>query len=115
MATVLRVPPDSDDHHDFYDADVPTDANPSRLRQVILAQAFEPGGAVVVLYTSATLADGAGDGSGDGGDGSGGATAGVVEQLAAQLELGAVPPALFTPDAYLLQSALGEQLLPEGA
>ncbi len=40
---------------DFYDADVPTDANPSRLRQVILAQAFEPGGAVVVLYTSATL------------------------------------------------------------
>ena len=105
MATVPRVRPDSEDR-DFYDADVPTDANPSRLRQVILAQAFEPGGAVVVLYTSATLT-GDGDGQSD--------AAGVVAETATELELGEVAPDLFSADAYLLQSALGERLLPGDA
>lgn len=96
--------PDSEDR-DFYDADVPTDANPSRLREVILAQAFEPGGAVVVLFTSATLDARVGDaGSAD-----------VVERTATELQLDAVPPDLFSADAYLLQSALGEHLLGEGA
>jgi hypothetical protein len=105
------VPRDSGDR-DFYDADVPTDADPSPLRRVILAQAFEPGGAVVLLYTSVTL-----DGDGDR-DGAGGApdpAASTVEATAAALQLDPVPPDLFSPDAYLLQSALGERLLPGDA
>ncbi len=111
MATVLGVRPDSEDR-DFYDADVSTDANPSRLRKVILAQAFEPGGAVVVLYTSATLQDGGPDGTAPEQDAG---TTGLVEQTATELQLDTVPPALFTPDAYLLQSALGERLLSDRA
>lgn len=91
---------------DFYDADVPTDAHPSRLRHVILAQAFEPGGAVVVLYTSATLA---GEGTVDSG------ATDVVSRTATELGLGAALPDLFSADAYLLQSALGERLLPGDA
>ena len=107
MATVPQVRPDSEDK-DFYDADVPTDANPSRLRQVILAQAFEPGGAVVLLYTSATLTgDGNGIGQTDAED--------PVALTATQLELGDALPDLFSADAYLLQSALGERLLPGDA
>jgi hypothetical protein len=98
------VRPTSEDR-DFYDADVPTDAHPSRLREVVLAQAFEPGGAVVLLFTSATLTD----------SGSGSGTPDVVEETARELELGDVLPDLFTADAYLLQSALGERLLPGDA
>jgi hypothetical protein len=97
------VPRDSEDQ-DFYDPDVPTDADPSPLRRVILAQAFEPGGAVVVLYTPATLAGT--DEPPDGDD-----LAATVEATATELELDPVLPELFTPDAYLLQSALGERLL----
>jgi hypothetical protein len=94
------------EERDFYDPDVPTDADPSRLRRVILAQAEEPGGAAVLLFTTATLADGA-DGAGD----PVGGADGVVGRTAAEMELDG-PPELFSPDAYLLQSALGEQLLP---
>ncbi len=103
------MPRDSGDR-DFYDADVPSDADPSPLRRVILDQAFEPGGAVVLLYTSATL-DGA-DGSDEQSDD---APTRTVEATAGALELDTVPPDLFTPDAYLLQSALGERLLPGDA
>ena len=95
---------------DFYDADVPTDANPSRLRRVILAQAHEPGGAAVLLFTSATLADAAP------GVPRGAVDLDPVEQVArAAQELGTDPGTLelFTADAYLLQSALGERLLPD--
>ena len=104
--------PSSEDS-DFYDADVPTDANPSRLRQVILSQAFEPGGAVVLLFTSATL-DGAGPASEYGSDRPA-VEADVVEETAAELQLDAIPPDLFSADAYLLQSALGERLLSDRA
>ena len=90
---------------DFYDPDVPSDANPSRLREVILAQAFEPGGAVVLLHTSATL-----DVSGAG---SQAAPEDLVERTASDLGLDDVPPELFTADSYLVLSALGERLLPE--
>ena len=100
--------PSSEDR-DFYDADVPSDAHPSRLREVILAQAFEPGGAVVVLFTSATLeVDGDEAGSPHG-------EVDLVEDTATELQLDAVPPDLFTADAYLLQSALGERLMPGDA
>ena len=92
---------------DFYDADVPTDANPSRLRQVILAQAHEPGGAVVVLYTSATLTS-----PEDGPTTHDAHPVEVVTRTAGELELSADPLTLFSADAYLLQSALGERLLP---
>jgi hypothetical protein len=94
------------EERDFYDPDVPTDADPSRLRRVILAQAEEPGGAAVLLFTSATLADGDADGATD--------TVraeGVVGRTAAEMELDG-PPELFSPGAYLLQSALGERMLP---
>ena len=91
---------------DFYDAEVPHDANPSRLRRVILAQAHEPGGAVVLLFASATLAGTDAAGYRD--------EVGAVEETAAMLGLGPTAPDLFTADAYLLQSALGERLLPEG-
>ena len=94
---------------DFYDPDVPSDANPSRLREVILAQAFEPGGAVVLLHTSATLdVSGALPGAGD-------APEDLVERTASDLGLDDVPPELFTADSYLVLSALGERLLPEDA
>ena len=96
--------PDSADR-DFYDPDVPTDANPSRLREVILAQAFEPGGAVVLLHTSATLEVTGGDPEGP---------LDLVEQAATELGLDDVPPDLFTADSYVVLSALGERLLPEG-
>ena len=104
--------PSSEDA-DFYDPDVPTDADPSRLRRVILAQAFEPGGAVVVLFTSATLdsdpdSDSDSDSDYTGGDDLVGATA-------RELQLDGVLPDLFTADAYLLQSALGDRLLPGDA
>jgi hypothetical protein len=102
------VPRDSGDR-DFYDPDVPTDADPSPLRRVILDQAFEPGGAIVLLYTSATL-DGA-----DGASGDDHPAPRAVEATAVELELDPVPPDLFTPDAYLLQSALGERLLADDA
>ena len=88
---------------DFYDADVPTDANPSRLRRVILAQALEPGGAVVVLFTGATLA---GVAAGE---------PGLAARTATELGIDPGALDLFTADAYLLQSALGERLLPEDA
>ena len=101
---------------DFYNADVPTDADPSPLRTVILAQAHEPGGAVVLLFTSATLTGG-GEGDCDGsGDGAGRTDArDLVVDTATELELATVPPDLFSTDAYLLQSALGERLLPGDA
>lgn len=81
--------------------------NPSLLRQVILAQAHEPGGAVVVLYTSATLTH-----PGDGPTGEEAGAAEVVAQTASELNLDTDPLASFSVDAYLLQSALGERLLP---
>ncbi len=96
--------PDSADR-DFYDPDVPSDSNPSRLREVILAQAFEPGGAVVLLHTSATLeVTGAHEPPDD-----------LVKRTASELGLDDVPPELFTADSYLVLSALGERLLPEDA
>ena len=101
--------PDSHDR-DFYEADVPTDANPSRLREVILAQALEPGGAAVVLFTSATLAAGTDDR-----DPVDPAAAERVVATAHELGMGVTAPALFSADAYVLQSALGSDLLPEGA
>ncbi len=106
---------------DFYNADVPTDADPSPLRTVILAQAHEPGGAVVLLFTSATLTsdgdsqDGGQDGVQDGVDGGQTNGSDLVVDTATELELAAVPPDLFSTDAYLLQSALGERLLPGDA
>ena len=113
--TVLRVRP-NDEHDDFYDPDVPTDADPSRLRRVILAQAHEPGGAAVLLFTTATLTEVPGPGDGvDTADGTADAGADLVTATATDLHLDAVPPDLFTADAYLLQSALGERLLPEDA
>ena len=103
---------------DFYDPDVPTDANPSRLREVILAQAFEPGGAAVLLHTSATLdltedltGDVTGDVTGDAPEG----PQDLVEQVATELGLDDVPPELFTADSYVVLSALGERLLPGGS
>ena len=99
---------------DFYDPDVPTDTNPSRLREVILAQAFEPGGAAVLLHTSATLdltEDLTGDVTGDAPEG----PQDLVEQVATELGLDDVPPELFTADSYVVLSALGERLLPEGS
>ena len=97
--------PDSADR-DFYDPDVPSDTNPSRLREVILAQAFEPGGAVVLLHTSATLeVTGAGPEP----------VQDLVALTATELGLDDVPPELFTADSYVVLSALGERLLPEDA
>ena len=86
---------------DFYDADVPTDADPSPLRRVILAQAEAPGGAVVVLFSTPTLASPIDIDPG---------AAEFVRRAAAELGL-PHPPDLFSPDAYLLQSALGERLV----
>jgi peptidoglycan/xylan/chitin deacetylase (PgdA/CDA1 family) len=77
--------PSSD--HDFSDAARPSDADPSPLRRLVLAQEEEPGGAAVRLFTSATLDDPDG------------------------LLGGAAP---FTAEAYLRQSELGEQALAEG-
>ncbi len=108
------MPRDSEDQ-DFYDPDVPTDADPSPLRRVILAQAFEPGGAVVVLFTPATLAGTGADTGQDAGGEGGEDPAATVEATAAALELDPVLPELFTPDAYLLQSALGDRLLASDA
>ena len=99
--------PDSEDR-DFYDADVPTDANPSRLRRVILAQAHEPGGAAVLLFTSATLTGAAAEVL------EGAAGPDQVAQVARDLGTDPGTLELFTADAYLLQSALGERLLPGG-
>ena len=99
--------PDSADR-DFYDPDVPSDTNPSRLREVILAQAFEPGGAVVLLHTSATL-----EVTGPGHEPP--TPQDLVAQTATDLGLDDVPPELFTADSYLVLSALGERLLPEDA
>lgn len=95
---------------DFYEADAPTDASPSPLRAVILAQALEPGGAAVVLFTSATLAAATGDRAPVDP-----VVADRVVGTADELGMGPAGPALFGPDAYLLQSALGSGLLPEGA
>ena len=107
MATVSRVRPDNE-HDDFYDPDVPTDADPSRLRRVILAQAHEPGGAAVLLFTTATLTAGDASEPADG-------VPDLVAATATELEVGSDLPDLFSADAYLLQSALGERLLPEDA
>jgi len=106
VANVLGMRASSEDR-DFYDADVPTDADPSPLRQVILAQAFEPGGAVVLLFTSATL-----ESADDSDTEQTSSTPDLVADTAGELQLGAALPELFTADAYLLQSALGDRLLP---
>ncbi len=97
---------------DFYDPDVPSDTNPSRLREVILAQAFEPGGAVVLLHSSATL-DVTADGGRPSADGA--TSPDLVERVAGELGLADVPPDLFTADSYLVVAALGERLMPGDA
>ena len=86
---------------DFSDADVPTDADPSPPRRIILAQSEAPGGAAVVLFGPATVRGGAPDP----------AAAQTVSAMAAELGLPLGPPPLFSPDAYVVQSALGERLL----
>jgi hypothetical protein len=97
----------SSDARDFSDADVPTDTDPSPLRRLILAQAEAPGGAAVLLFGPATVT-GTGPADGAGVDGT---TVDTVRAVAAELGLGSATPDLFSPDAYLLQSALGERLL----
>ncbi|GAA5141758.1 hypothetical protein GCM10023340_03990 [Nocardioides marinquilinus] len=90
------------DARDFSDPDSPDDADPSPLRRLVLAQLEEPGGAAVRLLTTAALAD----------DEPLGPDAAAA---AHELGLDPAPPPLFSPDGYLLQSALGEQALADGS
>jgi hypothetical protein len=85
------VPRASSDR-DFSEAATASDADPSPLRRLILAQEEEPGGPAVALFTDATLH----------GEPAGSAH---VEHV----DPGDVD--LFSHDAYVLQSALGEHLL----
>jgi hypothetical protein len=71
---------------DFSDPDSPDDLEPSPLRRLVLAQLDEPGGAAVRLLTTGALATPAPLGE------------------PADVEL-------FSPEAYLRQSELGEQAL----
>ena len=93
------MPRPSDDL-DFSEGDVATDADPSPLRRLVLAQFHEPGGAAVQLFTTATLRGGWDRGR-----------AAAVVATAADLGLDLDRVELFSADAYLLQSALGERAL----
>lgn len=93
---------------DFYEPDVPTDADPSPLRRVILAQSEAPAGAAVLMFSTPVL-DPA-DGEAFPGDPD---RAAFVRETAAELGISNGPPDLFSLDAYVLQSALGEHLLAE--
>lgn len=86
---------------DFSAPDSPADADASPLRRLVLAQLEQPGGAAVQLLTTALLA--APEPYGD---------PALVEATARDLGLERTP-APFAPDAYLLQSALGERLLAD--
>jgi hypothetical protein len=93
-------PPDVDA---FADPDVTQNgsAEPSPLRRLVLAQFHEPGGAAIRLLTSATV-------------GTDPFRAGEVAAAARALGLDPDRVELFSDDAYLLQSALGEQTLTSG-
>lgn len=77
---------------DFSEAASASDADPSPLRRLILAQEDEPGGAAVTLFTDATLH---------------GEPAGAA--YGEEVDPGDVD--LFSHEAYVLQSAVGEHLL----
>lgn len=88
------------------------------LRRLILAQAHLPSGAAVLLFTSPTLAGRSADpavpgdeGAPSGPEGDTPGDLGLVADTAAALGL-RPDLELFSSDAYLLQSALGERLAP---
>lgn len=84
--------PRASSDRDFSEAATASDADPSPLRRLILAQEDEPGGAAVALFTDATL-------EGEPAD----------SEYGEQVDPGDVD--LFSHEAYVLQSAVGEHLL----
>jgi len=85
----------------------PTELEP--LRELIVAQGMQETGIFVLLFTGETAAA-----TGDA-DNPRVSQADVVEGKAAELGVDLDSVALFSDDAYLLQAALGESVVPESA
>lgn len=86
----------------------PTELEP--LRELIVAQGMQEKGIFVLLFTSETAAA-----TGEADDPRIRQQADVVEGKAAELGVDLDSVALFSDDAYLLQAALGESVVPESA
>lgn len=103
------------------DHEPPGERGPMSMRDIVLAQAREQVGIPVSLFATDSLAEAGAStepgtsldpgGVGDGGDDSVAAVAAVAARVGVELD----DLVLFSAEAYLLQVALGAQVLPERA
>jgi hypothetical protein len=89
-------------------------SGPEPLRDLIIAQGMQETGIFVLLFTSDTATE-SGTTTGSGKGVADTSAAEVVRDKATELGIDVAGLTLFSDDAYLLQAALGETLVPDEA